>query len=89
MWEFINTYLDLSGPAVLAGLAAGAGSYLLFGGRDRATMMTAAGTGVIAGMVSALLQTALGPTAGGYMPVVAALAAGAAAGFVMRPARLG
>jgi len=30
-----------------------------------------------------------GPAAGGYMPVVAAVAAGATAGYVMRPARVG
>ena len=89
MPEFLTAYLHLSGPAVLAGLAAGAGGYLLFGGRDRPTLMMAAGTGVIAGMVSAVLQAALGPTGGGYIPVIAALAAGAAAGFVMRPKRAG
>ena len=89
MLEFLTVYLDISGPAVLAGLAAGAGSYLLFGGRDKPALMMAAGTGVVAGIVSAVLQTALGPTGGGYMPVIAALAAGAAAGFVMRPARAG
>ena len=85
MSEFIATYLDLAGPAVLAGLAVGSLSYLLFGGRDMRTMIMAAGTGVIAGVVSAILQTALGVTNGGYMPTVAAVAAGATAGFVMRP----
>jgi hypothetical protein len=89
MPEFITAYLSLSGPAVLAGLAAGAGSYLLFGGREKPTLKMAAGTGVIAGMVSAMLQVAFGPTEGGYMPVVAALAAGATAGFIMRPKRAG
>jgi hypothetical protein len=89
MSEFLTAYLDLAGPAVLAGLAVGAASYLLFGGRDMRTMIMAAGTGVIAGVVSAVLQAALGPTAGGYMPVVAAVAAGATAGYVMRPARDG
>ena len=89
MPEFITAYLSLSGSAVLAGLAAGAGSYLLFGGSEKPTMMKAAGTGVIAGMVSAMLQVAFGPTEGGYMPVVAALAAGATAGFIMRPKRAG
>jgi hypothetical protein len=89
MSEFISAYLDLAGPAVLAGLAVGAASYLLFGGRDMRILIMAAGTGVIAGVVSAVLQAALGPTHGGYMPVVAAVAAGAAAGYVMRPARVG
>ena len=89
MWEFFSTYLDLAGPAVAAGLAVGALSYLLFGGRDMGTLILAGGTGVIAGMVSAVLQAALGPTLGGYMPVVAAVAAGAAAGYVMRPPRAG
>jgi hypothetical protein len=85
MPEFISTYLDLAGPAVLAGLAIGSLSYLLFGGRDMRTMIMAAGTGVVAGVVSAILQAALGVTGGGYMPTVAAVAAGATAGFVMRP----
>lgn len=89
MSEFFTVYLELAGPAVLAGLAVGAGSYWLFGGRDRRVMMKAAGTGVIAGVVSAVLQAALGPTPGGYMPVVAAVAAGATAGYVMRPTRAG
>jgi hypothetical protein len=89
MSEFFTAYLELAGPAVLAGLAVGAGSYLLFGGRDMRVMIMAAGTGVIAGVVSAVLQAALGPTMGGYMPVVAAVAAGATAGYVMRPAREG
>jgi hypothetical protein len=89
MSEFFSAYLDLAGPAVLAGLAVGAASYLLFGGRDMRMLIMAAGTGVIAGVVSAVLQAALGPTAGGYMPMVAAVAAGAAAGYVMRPARVG
>jgi hypothetical protein len=53
------------------------------------TMIMAAGTGVIAGVVSAVLQAALGPTHGGYMPMVAAVAAGATAGYVMRPVREG
>ena len=85
MSEFISTYLDLAGTAVLAGLAVGSLSYLLFGGRDMRTMIMAAGTGVVAGVVSAILQAALGVTGGGYMPTVAAVAAGATAGFVMRP----
>ncbi len=85
MSEFITAYLALAGPAVLAGLAAGALSNLLFGGRDRNVMMRAGGTGVVAGVVSAILQAALGVTAGGYMPTVAAVAAGLAAGYVMRP----
>lgn len=87
MSEFLTAYLGLAGPAVLAGLAAGAGSFLLFGGRDKAAMMMAAGTGVIAGMVSAIMQVSFGPTEGGYMPVIAALAAGTTAGFIMRPRR--
>jgi hypothetical protein len=89
MSEFLTAYLDLAGPAVLAGLAVGSASYLMFGGRDMRTMIAAAGTGVIAGVVSAVLQAALGPTHGGYMPVVAAVAAGATAGYVMRPTREG
>jgi hypothetical protein len=84
MSEFLSAYLDLAGPAVLAGLALGAATYLLFGGRDMRIMILAAGTGVIAGVVSAVLQAALGPTHGGYMPVIAAVAAGAVAGYVMR-----
>ncbi len=85
MSEFLSAYLDLAGPAVLAGLAVGAVSYLLFGGRDMRILITAGGTGVVAGVVSAVLQAALGPTHGGYMPTVAAVAAGAVAGYVMRP----
>ena len=88
MSNFFSLYLALSGPAVLAGLAAGAGSYLVFGGRDTKTMMRASGTGVIAGMVSAMFQAAFGQSGPEYMPVVAALAAGLTAGYVMRPARL-
>jgi len=67
-------------PAVLAGLAVGAATYLLFGGRDMRIMIKAGSTGVAAGVASAVLQAALGPTHGGYMPVVAAVAAGAVAG---------
>jgi hypothetical protein len=89
MSEFLTAYLDLAGPAVLAGLAVGAASYLLFGGRDVRTMIMAAGTSVIAGVASAVLQAALGPTHGVYMPMVAAVAAGATAGYVMRPVREG
>ena len=85
MSDFISTYLDLAGPAVLAGLAVGSLSSLLFGGLDMRTMIMAAGTGVVAGVVSAILQAALGVTGGGYMPTVAAVAAGATAGFIMRP----
>jgi hypothetical protein len=88
MSEFVSLYLALSGPAVLAGLGAGAASYLLFGGREMQTMLRAGGTGVIAGMVCAVIQTVFGQTGAGYMPVVAALAAGATAGYIMRPARV-
>jgi len=84
MSEFLSTFLDLAGLAVFAGLAVGAATYLLFGGRDTRIMIRAGGTGVAAGVASAVLQAALGPTHGGYMPVVAAVAAGAVAGYVMR-----
>ena len=83
--NLIGRQIHIAGPAVLAGLAIGSLSYLLFGGRDMRTMIMAAGTGVVAGVVSAILQAALGVTGGGYMPTVAAVAAGATAGFVMRP----
>jgi len=86
MSEFFNTYIDLGGPAVLAGVVVGSLVYLLFGGRDLRVMFTAGGIGVLAGMVSAAIQAGFGVT-GAHMPMVAAVAAGAAGGYMLSPAR--
>ena len=85
MWDFLLLYFTLSGPAVLAGLSAGAGSYLVFGGRDTKAMLRASGVGVMGGMASAFHHTTYGETGNGYSPVIVALAVGVTIGYIMRP----
>lgn len=84
MIEAFTSYIDLAGPAVLAGLGAGATTNVIFGGRDPGRMIMAGGAGVITGMLSAILQVATGAF-DAYFPLAAAVGAGSAAGFMMRP----
>ncbi|MGQ0672716.1 MAG: hypothetical protein ACT4N2_07555 [Hyphomicrobium sp.] len=86
MSEFINAYIELAGPAVLLGLAAGAITYLLFGGRDMRTLFTAGGVGVVAGMLVSIVLAAMGTTVSN-LPMIAAALFGIAGGYRMGSAK--